>query len=170
MTEPTIRDALPADLPQLVDLYNHYVIHTPITFDLRPLTAHERAPWLAQFAPSGRHRLLVCEEAGVLHGYACSHQFRIKEAYDPTVELSVYCAAGSTGRGIGARLYSALFDALRGEDIHTFLAGITLPNAASIALHQRFGFVAVGTMHAVGRKFDRYWDVAWFERLGEQCA
>lgn len=161
----TIRDARAADLPRLVEIYNHYVIHTPITFDLEPFTVEQRQSWLAQFAPSGRHRLLVWEEAGTLLGYAGSHQFRVKRAYDPTVELTVYVAAEAIGRGIGSGLYRALFEALRGEDIHLFVAGITLPNPTSIALHERFGFTPVGTMHAVGRKFDRYWDVAWLERV-----
>jgi phosphinothricin acetyltransferase len=164
MSDPCIRGAVSADLPRLVDIYNHYVEHTPITFDVQAMTVHEREPWFAQHSSTGRHRLLVCEEAGVLHGYACSHQFRVKQAYDTTVETSVYCAPGFTGRGVGTRLYAALFDALRAEDIRTFIAGVTLPNPASIALHQRFGFAPVGVMHAVGRKFEQYWDVAWFER------
>ncbi len=100
-------------------------------------------------------------------GYADSHQFREKRAYDTTVETAVYCAPEATGRGIGRRLYAALFDALRDEDLRLALAAITLPNAASVALHERFGFTPSGVLHEVGRKFERYWDVAWYEkRLG----
>jgi phosphinothricin acetyltransferase len=165
MAQSPIRDAVAADLPQLVSIYNHYVIHTPITFDLQPFTAEQRGPWFEQFAPTGRHRLLVCEEGSAVIGYCSSHQFRVKPAYDTTVEVTVYCAPQATRRGVGTRLYAALFEALRGEDIRSFIAGITLPNPASVALHQSFGFVPAGTMHAVGRKFDRYWDVGWFERV-----
>ena len=165
MSRSLVRDAVSADLPKLVEIYNHYVIHTPITFDLAPVTLEQRAVWMQQYATLGRHRLLVCEDAGSVVAYASSHQFRIKPAYDTTVELSCYCAPDAVGRGLGTRLYSALFDAISGEDIRSFIAGITLPNPASIALHRRFGFVAVGTMHAVGRKFDQYWDVTWYERL-----
>src|SRR5205085_11231019 len=97
-------------------------------------------------------------------GYASSSQFRTKPAYDTTVETTIYCAPGATGCGIGATLYAALFDAVREEDIHVAVAGITLPNDASVALHERFGFRRIGLMPEVGRKFGRYWDVAWFMR------
>jgi phosphinothricin acetyltransferase len=76
----------------------------------------------------------------------------------------VYCSPSAIARGVGTRLYTTLFEAIAGEDIHVLLAGITLPNEASVALHQRFGFTLAGVTHAVGRKFDRYWDVGWFER------
>jgi phosphinothricin acetyltransferase len=76
----------------------------------------------------------------------------------------VYCRADAVGRGIGTRLYEGLFEALLSEDIHRIVAGVSLPNPGSIALHQRFGFRPVGVFSSVGRKFDRYWDVAWFER------
>lgn len=87
-----------------------------------------------------------------------------KQAYDSSVETSVYCAPGATGRGIGRGLYSALFGALSGEDVHRAYAGIALPNPASIALHERFGFVQVAYFSEQGRKLGRYWDVAWFEK------
>ena len=76
----------------------------------------------------------------------------------------MYCRPDACGRGCGTALYGALFAALAREDVHTLVAGVSLPNDASLALHARFGFRAVGIFHAVGRKFDRYWDVAWFER------
>jgi phosphinothricin acetyltransferase len=160
----SIRPATIDDLPRLTEIYNHYIAHTSITFDRAPLTVDDRRPWFAQFAATGPHRLLVAEDAGVIAGYAGTHQFRAKKAYDTTVETTIYCAPDATGRGIGPALYAALFDALRGDDVRTAVAGITLPNAASIALHERFGFVRVGVMHAIGRKFGQYWDVAWYER------
>jgi phosphinothricin acetyltransferase len=159
-----IRPAREDDLPRLTEIYNHYVVQTPITFDLDPYTVEQRRAWFAQFGASGRHRLLVAECDGVVAGYACSHQFRTKAAYDTTVESSVYCAPESTGVGIGSALYTALFDTLHGEDIRMVIAGITLPNEASVALHARFAFVTAGVMHAVGYKFGRYWDVGWYER------
>jgi len=76
----------------------------------------------------------------------------------------VYCHPDAVGRGCGSALYAALFYSLSGEDVEMIVAGISLPNPASIALHERFGFRHVGVFHAVGRKFDQYWDVAWFER------
>ncbi len=160
----SVRPAHVGDLPRLTGIYNHYVVHTPITFDLEPYTVEQRREWFVKFRPSGRHRLLVAESDGIVAGFAGTSQFRTKAAYDTTVEVTVYCAEESVGRGIGSALYTALFDALRGEDIRMAIAGITLPNDASVALHQRFGFVPAGLMHAVGRKFGHYWDVGWYER------
>jgi phosphinothricin acetyltransferase len=165
--EIAVRYATRADLPRLNEIYNHYVVATPITFDLEPVTVDQRVPWLEQFSESGPHRLLVAERNRAVVGYAGTKQFRDRRAYDTTVETIIYCAFDAVGQGIGPLLYGALFDALAGEDLHLAVAGITLPNAASVALHEKFGFTLSGVMHDVGRKFDRYWDVAWYEkRLG----
>jgi len=160
-----VRVSEPADLPRLVEIYNHYVVHTAITFDLEPFAVEQRRAWFEQHGTSGRHRLFVAEENGLVLGYASTHQFRVKAAYDSTVEMTVYLAPGCERRGLGVKLYDVLFEAVSGEDIGSFIAGMTLPNEASIALHARYGFRHVGTMQRVGRKFGRYWDVGWYERL-----
>ena len=159
-----VRSAVLSDLPRLTEIYNHYIVHTAITFDITPFTVEQRANWFAQHADSGRYRLFVAEDAGHVLGYAGTGPFRPKQAYETTVETTIYCAPDVTGRGIGTRLYRALFEALCGEDVHRALAGITLPNPTSIALHQRLGFVEVARFNENGRKFGRYWDVAWFEK------
>jgi phosphinothricin acetyltransferase len=154
-----------ADLPALTEIYNHYVRHTPITFDLEPITVETRRAWLLEHTSPGRHRVLVAENSGgEVVGYASTSRFRSKAAYDTTVEASIYCRADVVRQGFGRALYGALFDAVKDEDINRIVAGITLPNAASVALHERFGFRPIGLLTEVGRKFDRYWDVAWFER------
>ncbi len=160
----SIRPAVPDDLARVTEIYNHYVVHTPITFDIALFTPDERRGWFAQFTADGPHRLLVAESAGVIHGYAGTHQFRPKPAYDITIETTVYLAPDAVGRGVGTRLYTALFAAIRDQDLRLAIAGITVPNAASVALHQRFGYVLTGVMHEVGRKLGRYWDVAWYEK------
>jgi phosphinothricin acetyltransferase len=159
-----IRDAVVGDLPALTAIYNHYVVHTPITFDIEPFTVEQRAEWFKLHSETGRYRLLVAEEAGTVVGYAGTGPFRAKRAYETTVETTIYCAPHATGRGIGTLLYGALFEALKGEDVHRALGGVTLPNAASVALHTRFGFVEVARFNENGRKLGRYWDVAWFEK------
>jgi len=164
MANITIRPAVRADLPRLTEIYNYYVVNTPVTFDIEPYTVERRETWFSQFQPSGRYRLLVAEESGPVLGYAGTTRFRPKAAYDTTVETTIYCAQQATGKGIGSRLYGALFEALKGEDIHRIVAGYTLPNPASAALHDRFAFKPVGIFTQNGRKFGRYWDVAWNER------
>jgi phosphinothricin acetyltransferase len=160
-----IRPAEPADLHALTDIYNHYVVHTAVTFDVRPFSPEERRQWFEDHPATGRHRLLVAADgSGDVMGYASTSRWRPKPAYDTTVEASVYCRPGAVGRGCGSALYRALFDAIATEDIHRIVAGISLPNPASIKLHERFGFRPVGVFPGVGRKFGTYWDVAWFER------
>ena len=160
----TIRPASIDDLPYLAEIYNYYVVHTAISFDLEPVSMEERQEWFRQFALGGPHRLLVAEEDGKVLGYAASFRFRIRCAYDTTIETTVYRAPEAVGRGVGSALYTALFEALRDEDLHVAIAAIAVPNPASIALHERFGFTLAGVLHDVGRKFDRYWDVAWYEK------
>jgi phosphinothricin acetyltransferase len=164
MAQTLIRPAVRADLPRLTAIYNHYVLTSPSTFDLEPLTVAQRTAWFLEHANTGRHRLLVADEEDLVVGYASTSRFRDRAAYDTTVEASVYCAPEAVGRGIGSALYRRLFAAIAGEDVNRIVAGITLPNNASVALHCSFGFVQVGVFSQNGRKFDRYWDVAWFER------
>ena len=153
------------DLPELTRVYNHYVTETSITFDIAPYTVEQRRQkWYDGFDPKGRHRCYVAEVDGRAVGWACSLQFRPKAAYDSTIETSIYLDPGMTGRGLGALLYQRLFDGLAETDVHMAVGGVTLPNAASVALHARFGFRTVGIYHEVGWKQDRYWDVQWFEK------
>src|SRR5215470_3613583 len=164
MADVNIRPAARADLARLTEIYNYYVVNTPVTFDIEPYTVERRAVWFEQFAETGRYRLLVAESGQGIVGYAGTMRWRPKAAYDTTVELTIYCAHDAVGKGIGSRLYQALFDALREEDIHRFVAGYTMPNSATAALHARFGFKVVGVFSEVGRKFGKYWDVCWTER------
>lgn len=152
------------DLPALVAIYNYYVEKTSITFDVEPFTLETRRPWFEQFQPTGRYRLIVAVHDAEPIGYACSMRFRNKSAYDPSVETSIYLAPPWTGRGLGMQLYAELFAALANEPVHRAYAGVTLPNAPSVALHERAGFTRVGLMREVGFKLGRYWDVAWYEK------
>jgi phosphinothricin acetyltransferase len=160
----SVRPAGRADLPRLTEIYNHYVIHTPVTFDLEPYTVERRAEWFEQFALTGRCRLLVAEEKGLVVGYAGTMRFRTKPAYDTTVETTVYSSPETVGKGVGRKLYAALFEAIAGENVNRIVGGYTLPNPASAKLHEMFGFKRVGIFSEVGYKFGKYWDVAWTER------
>jgi phosphinothricin acetyltransferase len=160
------RPALLSDLPRLAEIYNHYILNTHITFNIEPFTVEGFGPWFDEHSDGKRHRLVVAVEAGDgrIIGYAGTARFRPKQAYETTVETTIYCSPDGTHRGVGTILYRALFESIAAEDIHRIVAGITLPNPASVALHERFGFRHVGTFTQNGRKFGKYWDVAWFER------
>ncbi|MBI2423683.1 MAG: N-acetyltransferase [Candidatus Hydrogenedentes bacterium] len=160
----TVRQAGAQDAAAIVRIYNHYIVHTAITFDVEPVTVESRRPWFSHFHDRGPHQLWVAVQGSAVLGYADSHPFREKAAYRPTVETSVYVDREYTRQGIGTLLYSVLFNAIVGEGVHRAIAGITLPNTASVSLHQKFGYRAVGTMSEIGFKFNRYWDVGWFER------
>jgi phosphinothricin acetyltransferase len=150
------------DLPALLDIYNHYVRETPITFDIEPRTLAQRRQWLDGFASTGRYQCFVAVKGGKAIGWASSHPYKDRAAYDTTVMSSIYLSPDACGQGLGRRLYAILFDALVGEDIHRAFVGITLPNEASVRLHLAFGFQPVGTYREVGRKFGRFWDVATY--------
>jgi phosphinothricin acetyltransferase len=160
-----IREGRVEDLPRLLDIYNHYVDHTHFTFDTESISLEARRSWFEAFATEGPYRIFVAEMNGHVSGYASSRQFRVKPAYARSVEMSIYLGPEDCGAGCGSGLYASLLEALEEEvTIHRAYAGITLPNEASIALHQRFGFKQVGTYSEVGFKFGRYWDVVWLER------
>jgi phosphinothricin acetyltransferase len=164
MSEVLIRRAEQADLPALLEIYNHYVTTTPITFDVEPRTLAQRQEWLDGFKPKGRHQCLVAARGGRAIGWACSTKYKEKAAYDTSVEMSVYLAPDCHGKGLGRRLYETIIAALQGEDINRLYGGITQPNQASVSLHLAMGFRLVGTQTEVGRKFGRFWDVALYER------
>ncbi len=164
MADTRVRPATEADLEGLNDVYNEYVTTAHYTFDLEPTSIEARREWFAHYGLSGRYRVLVAAEGDAVIGYASSSRYRTKAAYETSVETSIYIAAESTGRGIGTRLYTALFNALKGQDVHRAYAGISLPNPGSVALHEKFGFHKAGLYTEQGRKFGRYWDVAWFEK------
>ena len=170
-TNVDVRPATAGDLSVINDIYNQYVAEAHCTFDVEPMSADARGEWFQHYASSGRHRVMVAVSEGVVIGFASSSRFRPKPGYETSVETSVYLAPESVGRGAGSRLYQVLFKALEGEDVHRAYAGIALPNPASIGLHERFGFKRVAHFTEQGRKFGRYWDVAWYEKpLGAEPA
>jgi len=162
MTDVSIRHAEQGDLPELLAIYNHYVVNTPVTFDLEPRTLAQRQEWFDGFTSSGRYQCFIAVRGGKPIGWVCSARLKEKAAYDTSIETSVYLAPGEGGKGIGRRLYVTLFDALAGQDIHRAFGGITQPNEASVGLHRAFGFEHVGTYPEIGRKFGKFWDVALY--------
>ena len=160
-----IVDAAPEHLDQIAEIYRHYVERTPITFDLiDPDPAYWRQ-LLGETDPDKGHFFLVATgDGGAVVGYAYSRKFRDRAAYDTTCETSIYVDAGAHGRGTGKALYRRLIELLEASPARLAVGGMTEPNPASVALHESLGFTRVGTFEGVGVKFDRPWDVTWFQR------
>jgi L-amino acid N-acyltransferase YncA len=155
----TIRPATSEDFGALAAIYDHEARTGWATFDTEPQGTASFAATLAAGNP-----LLVGTEAGRILGYAYAGPFRTRPAYDGTRETTVYLHRDGQGRGLGSALYAELLAGLDRDGIHRCLAVIALPNPGSIALHRRFGFTEAGVLTEVGRKFDRWIDVALYER------
>lgn len=159
-----IRRAQEKDLDQLTEIYNHYVINTPITFDTTPFVSSQRMTWFRQFNDKPEHLLLVgCLDRNVI-GYASSSRLRPKAAYDTSVETTIYLDADSGGQGYGKKLYSRLLEELQQTSVHRCYGIVTLPNKPSLALHASLGFTEAGYLSEVGFKFDKFWDTLWLEK------
>jgi len=152
------------DLAQIVEIYNHYVTQTHITFDVKPVTVAERAGWFDEFSTGQYYQLWVAQGGDGVLGYAHARAFRPKAAYATSVETTVYLLPHMAARGLGSQLYQALLAAVEKTGVHRAYGGIALPNAASIALHLKFGFAPLCVLSDVGAKFGRYYDVQLFEK------
>jgi phosphinothricin acetyltransferase len=153
-----VRPARPEDLPALLEIYNDAVVHTTASWDLLPWTPVEHAEWYATKAEHG-HPVMVAEVDGEVAGYSAYGPFRPKAGYGATMEHSVYVRPRFQGRGIGRALLVAVVDAARADGVHALIGGLSADNEASLALHRSLGFVEVGRLPEVGRKFDRWLDL-----------
>ena len=158
-----IRDATEADLPAILAIHNHHIAETTAIWRNRPADLAERQAWFAERLAKG-FPVLVAEEAGRFLGYASYGPFRAGEGYDGAVENSVYVVEEAQGRGVAMALMEALVDRARAEGRHSMVAGIGLPNDASIALHRKLGFAERGTLEGIGRKFGRELDLLFMQK------
>ena len=158
----TIRLATAEDAARIAEIYAPAVTDSAISFELDAPDAAEvrrRIGYVGVNTP-----WLVCERDGRVLGYAYAGQFRARAAYLWTVEVSAYVAPEAQGGGVARAMYTSLFAALTVQGYRNLIAGIALPNPASIRLHEAMGFVAAGVNHNVGYKLGAWRDVAWFER------
>ncbi len=160
-----VRSGRLTDLPALTATYNWYVSNTAVTFDEVEASLADRETWFGAFAPSGPHRLLVAEVDGVVVGCASSSPYRSHPAFARTVEAGIYLDPQSRGQGLGRRLYDELLSRLESEAVHLVVAGVALPNDASVGLHLSRGFRHVGTFTEYAMKGERLISSSWFERL-----
>ncbi len=161
----TIRPATTADAPAIQAIYAPIVAETPISFEEIPPTVEEMAGRIESYSQT--HVYLAAERAGALAGYAYASQHRARAAYQTSVDVTVYVAESARGHGVGKALYRALLPAVAARGYHAAFAGITLPNAGSVALHEAVGFTHLGVYREVGRKFGRWHDVGWWQRILE---
>ncbi len=157
-----VRDATVEDAAACAAVYAHYVRDTAVSFELEPPTPAQMADRIE--AALARHAWLVLEDGGRVVGYAHGSTFNLRAAYDWSTSVSVYLEPGRRRTGAGRALYTALLDRLAARGYLTALAGVALPNEASVGLHTAMGFEPVGTYRRVGWKLGRWHDVARFQR------
>lgn len=157
-----IRPVTPGDAEAIARIYNHYILNTITTFEEQAVSVQEMAERINEVAAAALP-WLVAEEAGQVIGYACASKWKGRCAYRHSVESTVYLAPQAAGQGHGSRLYEQLFALLRARGVHVVIGGIALPNAASIALHEKLGMLQVGRFSEVGFKFEQWIDVGYWQ-------
>lgn len=156
-----IRDVNIKDAKDLVNIYNYYVVNSIVTLDLIPFSILDFEEKINSI--SKKFPFIVFEVQNEVLGYAYANTFRTKPAYKNTVELTVYLKYTELGKQIGKKLYSELLQQLKIQNYHVVIGGLTLPNDASIKLHETFGFEKVAHFKEVGYKFDKWHDVGFWQ-------
>ena len=156
-----IRAATEPDVAGIAAVYDEQVRTGISTFDLEPPPASYWSHRLAGEEP-GDH-FLVADDEGAIVGYAYSSRYRPRPGYRFTREASVYLGPQARGRGLGRRLYDELLPRVRADGMHVLLALVALPNPASVALHEKFGFRPVGVYRQIGWKAGAWQDVGWWQ-------
>jgi L-amino acid N-acyltransferase YncA len=152
-----------ADAARISEIYNHYILNTLITFEEQSLSPEEILSRIKSI--TAEYPWLVYEDNGRVVGYAYATRWKKRSAYRHTVEAAIYVDVQDTGKHLGSQLTAALLDELRAMNIHSVLAGIALPNAASVRLCEKFGFAKVGQLKEVGYKLNQWVDVGYWELI-----
>lgn len=158
-----IRVATLDDAADTAGIYNHYVENTTITFDTEPLSVEAMRARIDRTI--AEYPWFVADVVGTVTGYAYGARWQTRCAYRDAVETSVYVDPGHLRRGVGRALYRRLIDELRSREYRCAIAGIALPNPASIALHEGLGFALVGKFKEVGHKFGERIDVGYWQLM-----
>jgi L-amino acid N-acyltransferase YncA len=159
-----IRPATEQDLPAILAITNHAILHSTASWQTKPHTLAMRAAWLAERQVAGLP-VLVAEVAGEVAGFGSYASFRAYEGYALTVEHSVYIEERFQRRGLGHALLASLIDHATEAGMHVMVGVISAENAVSITLHERFGFEITGRLPEVGRKFDRWLNLVLMQRI-----
>lgn len=159
----TIRPINLQDAPAICAIYNHYVENSIITFDEETISLQSMQT-LIQTTTAQYPWLVILENEQVV-GYAHASMWKGRCAYRYSAETTVYLSPATQGRGLGTQLYSALIAVLRQTELHSLVGGIALPNPASTGLHEKLGFRQVAQFQQVGRKFNQWIDVGYWQLL-----
>lgn len=157
-----IRTVKASDAGAIAAIYNHYILHTAVTFEEQALNREDLLGRMKE-VEEGALPWLVAESDGAVAGYAYASKWKGRCAYRFSTESTIYLAESSKGRGIGAKLYEALLAELRVRKTHVVVGGIALPNEPSVRLHEKFGFQKVAHFKEIGYKFDRWIDVGYWQ-------
>jgi phosphinothricin acetyltransferase len=158
-----LRPAVLADASGIAEIYNYYITHTAITFEEETLTAEAAEDRIRELSP--QYPWYVWEEGGIIAGYAYAHAWHHREAYRYAAEDSVYLKPGWERRGIGRRLLEKVIGELQKQEFHVLMAAITVPNAASVGLHEGLGFKKAGQFNEIGFKLGKRLDVGYWELM-----
>lgn len=158
-----IRHVTGEDADRIATIYNKYITDTRITFEERPVSVDEII--LRIQIITEKYPWLVYEDNGVVIGYTYATQWKQRAAYRFAVETAIYLDSDYVGKGIGSKLKGAMIDELRELSIHSIISGVALPNDASVALCEKFGFKKIAHFKEVGYKFDKWIDVAYWQLI-----
>lgn len=157
-----IRDAVKSDSESIAHIYNDYIENTAISFEETPVSGSDIERRIESVQGAGLPWMVAMEVDAVV-GYAYATKWKERSAYRFSVEASVYLSHQMQGRGLGANLYETIFAKLKEGGIHTVIGGITLPNPASVALHEKMGMRKVAHFEKVGFKFNQWHDVGYWQ-------
>ncbi|OKY25902.1 arsinothricin resistance N-acetyltransferase ArsN1 family B [Thalassotalea sp. PP2-459] len=159
-----IIQALPKHADAIASIYNHYIKHTMVTFETEPVSAEDMTCRMRDCAKAELPWFVAIENEQVI-GYAYASKWKGRCAYQYSVEATVYLSPSVVSKGWGTKLYQSLLSQLAGKNLHAVICGIALPNKASVALHEKLGMEKVAHFKQVGRKFDQWIDVGYWQRL-----
>ena len=158
-----IRNISQDDARVICDIYNYYILNSISTFELEPVSPEEIRNRIYRITQ--KYPWLVYEEDSEVIGYAYADEWKTRKDYKYSVESTIYLKDGYSGKGIGSTLYKFLLNEIKKTGIHAVIGGISLPNEASIALHEKLGFKEIACFKEVGYKFDKWIDVGYWELI-----
>lgn len=160
-----IRAITDEDMPAITNIYNHYIINHTTTFELEEVTQSSMLQRVKAVKQNQLPWLVVENENSEVIGYAYASKWKERLAYKNSVEITIYLDHNLTQKGLGTSLYTTMFTLLKQSGIHAVMAGISLPNNASVALHEKLGMKKVAHFSEVGQKFNQWIDVGYWQKL-----